>query len=157
MRKLSPIFLVLAAPLSVLLGVIYLLGAGYQQIIAEVETKDLSVVAGDLLSPEDLAREQAAAAARKADNEAAGRAVRFKVLGVVLLGAALLQLVGGVLGLLGRARPLVFGAAATGLAAVLAAALVDRFVAWGALAGALLLLSLLFGLAGRQAAPTPPT
>ena len=109
MRKLAGVLLIIAVPIAAVLGGLLLLSSQYQKVMASVEANDLSAVAGDLISPEELAKQKAAAAKRVKKTKAGKRGARQRIFAYALIGAAQLMLVGGVLSLLGRLRVFVIG------------------------------------------------
>jgi len=136
MRIASILFFLISAILSLLLGGFLLVSSRYEKFEAKVKAEDdLSSVAGDLVSEEELARMRQQEQARAAGNTAVTRAgSRPLILGVVACCAALLQIIGGVLVLVRRAGTTVLVLALLALGAIAAPLLLEPPTVLGVIA-----------------------
>ena len=164
MRVLAAILLFTAVVIQILLGGGLLLSSWYEadkaRTEAQVNAGDLSMVAGDLASPEELEqmRKEAAKKLRQAGGTAgSGAATRQLVLGVLVLVLALCGIPAGILHLLGRAHAAVLAVMGLSAVALLAAMILDGFsTIMGICVGLLAVSALLVALAkprGRGASP----
>ncbi len=96
MRIATAFLLLISAILSLLLGGFLLVSSKYEKFDAKVKAEDdLSSVAGDLVSEEELEKMRQKEQAKLAKNAAVTQAgSRSLILGVIVLGAALLQIIG---------------------------------------------------------------
>ncbi len=106
MRILAAIFILISAILSLFLGGFLFVSSKVETFEAKVKAEDdLSSVAGDLVSEEELAEMRQQEQTKQQQNAAIqGAGSRPLLLGVVASGAGLLQILCGILILLRRAK-----------------------------------------------------
>lgn len=146
MRKLVGALLLVAVPLHLILGALFVLSSRYRAVAAEIESQDLSAVAGDLASPAELAKEHKAAERRLKG----GRGGAQLAVGIALLAGALLQLVAGILALLGRGFVLIMTAVAISIGGAIVAAITDGFSLLGVACPVPILLAWVLALVGQR-------
>ncbi len=155
MRKLAAVLMLVAVAPTLVLGGMFLLASRFQAISAEIESQDLSSVASDLVSPEQLAKERQAAN-KRLDKHGSGRGGRQLALAVLLLASGVSLLVAGILALIRRARRLVVAIACGALAAVIATLALEGFNLLGGAAALALLIAALAALPARGWQRDPP-
>ncbi len=152
MRILAAILLLASGITYLLLGAGYLLGSRAERFQAQMDAGDLSLVSKDLTSAEVRRKEHAAAEVKVGS---AGR--HDLVIGIVLLALCPLQLAGGVLLLLRRAKPFVLGAAGLSAVALALVMMADRFTRHGMIVLGALVVAFLLALLVRPTAQRSTT
>jgi hypothetical protein len=152
MRVFVAILLFAAALLQFLLGGGLILSSRYEAFRARTEAGDLSEVAGDLVSEQELEKMR-----QDARQKVGAAGAKQLALGVAVLALAFLQLAGGVLVLVrpGRATLLVRGGIALGAVVLVAVILLDGFATLIGVVLGLQVLSFLLALLVRPRTVAP--
>jgi len=139
MRILAALCCLTSAILCLLLAGFLLVSAKYEKFEAKVKAEDdLSSVAGDLVSEEELEQMRQKEQAKLAKNAAVqGAGYRSTLLGVLAAGAGVLQIIGCVLIMVRRARIAVLLLLLCALAATLSVLFMDSPITLGAIAAGL--------------------
>jgi 1,4-dihydroxy-2-naphthoate octaprenyltransferase len=99
MRILSGTLILISACIALVLGVLQIFSSKYEVMDAKADVGDLSDVSGDLASPDQIKKERQAA-----EKKIGNAGMRSLLIGAAMFGVFLLNVFGGILIFIRRAR-----------------------------------------------------